>query len=81
VNPTFSVSLNLNFCNLVALSDYLFERSFFLLTHFSAASVSDCLNFYCRPFYGFHSKEHQFFKIYFYNPLMVKKATELLQVI
>ncbi|XP_066995085.2 uncharacterized protein PolZ1 [Anabrus simplex] len=31
------------------------------------------------PFYGFHTKKHQFFKIYFYNPLMVKKAAELLQ--
>ncbi|XP_033611757.1 DNA polymerase zeta catalytic subunit isoform X3 [Cryptotermes secundus] len=31
------------------------------------------------PFYGFHTKEHQYFKIYFYNPLMVKKAAELLQ--
>jgi hypothetical protein len=40
-----------------------------------------CLYFDCRPFYGFHTKEHQYFKIYFYNPLMVKKATELLQVI
>ncbi|KAK7085885.1 hypothetical protein SK128_007274, partial [Halocaridina rubra] len=31
------------------------------------------------PLYGYHSKEHQFLKIYFYNPLIVKKAAELLQ--
>ncbi|KAG8223007.1 hypothetical protein J437_LFUL000715, partial [Ladona fulva] len=32
-----------------------------------------------RPFYGYHSKEHQFFKIFFYNPVMVKRAADLLQ--
>ncbi|CAB3369259.1 Hypothetical predicted protein [Cloeon dipterum] len=31
------------------------------------------------PFYGYHEKEHQFFKIYFYNPNLIKKAAELLQ--
>ncbi|KAB7506184.1 hypothetical protein Anas_02875, partial [Armadillidium nasatum] len=31
------------------------------------------------PFYGFHSKNHTFLKIFFYNPLIVKKAAELLQ--
>ncbi|RZF48434.1 hypothetical protein LSTR_LSTR017538, partial [Laodelphax striatellus] len=31
------------------------------------------------PFYGYHEKSHQFLKIYFYNPLIVKKATDLLQ--
>ncbi|XP_066587967.1 DNA polymerase zeta catalytic subunit isoform X2 [Prorops nasuta] len=31
------------------------------------------------PFYGYHEKEHVFFKIYFYNPGMLKKATDLLQ--
>ncbi|XP_012275886.1 uncharacterized protein LOC105697279 isoform X2 [Orussus abietinus] len=31
------------------------------------------------PFYGYHTREHQFFKIYFYNPAMVKRAADLLQ--
>ncbi|XP_043266558.1 uncharacterized protein DNApol-zeta isoform X2 [Venturia canescens] len=31
------------------------------------------------PFYGYHKKEHQFFKIYFYNPAMIKRAADLLQ--
>lgn len=31
------------------------------------------------PFYGFHSKEHKFLKIYFYNPMLVKRAADLLQ--
>ncbi|XP_065331760.1 DNA polymerase zeta catalytic subunit isoform X2 [Cloeon dipterum] len=30
------------------------------------------------PFYGYHEKEHQFFKIYLYNPNLIKKAAELL---
>lgn len=35
--------------------------------------------FICSPFYGYHSKQHQFLKLYFYNPLIVKKACTLLQ--
>ncbi|XP_076686257.1 DNA polymerase zeta catalytic subunit isoform X1 [Andrena cerasifolii] len=31
------------------------------------------------PFYGYHEKEHLFFKIYFYNPAMIKRAADLLQ--
>nr|XP_031826946.1 DNA polymerase zeta catalytic subunit isoform X1 [Nomia melanderi] len=31
------------------------------------------------PLYGYHEKEHLFFKIYFYNPAMVKRAADLLQ--
>ncbi|XP_034191284.2 DNA polymerase zeta catalytic subunit [Osmia lignaria lignaria] len=31
------------------------------------------------PLYGYHEKEHLFFKIYFYNPAMIKRAAELLQ--
>ncbi|XP_076378060.1 DNA polymerase zeta catalytic subunit isoform X1 [Megalopta genalis] len=31
------------------------------------------------PFYGYHEKEHLFFKIYFYNPSMIKRAADLLQ--
>ncbi|XP_008215763.1 DNA polymerase zeta catalytic subunit [Nasonia vitripennis] len=31
------------------------------------------------PFYGYHRKNHHFFKIYFYNPAMIKRATDLLQ--
>lgn len=37
------------------------------------------LFFNCRPFYGYHSNEHQFLKIYFYNPHFVKRAANLLQ--
>ncbi|XP_075227107.1 DNA polymerase zeta catalytic subunit [Lycorma delicatula] len=32
-----------------------------------------------RPFYGYHEKLHQYFKIYFYNPLIIKRAADLLQ--
>uniref|UniRef100_A0A1B6KJW2 Uncharacterized protein n=2 Tax=Graphocephala atropunctata TaxID=36148 RepID=A0A1B6KJW2_9HEMI len=32
-----------------------------------------------RPFYGFHSQDHQFLKIFFYNPLIIKRACDLLQ--
>lgn len=34
----------------------------------------------CRPFYGYHEKEHLFFKIYFYNPAIIKRTADLLQV-
>ncbi|XP_025828919.1 DNA polymerase zeta catalytic subunit isoform X1 [Agrilus planipennis] len=32
-----------------------------------------------RPMYGYHAREHQFLKIFFYNPLLVKRASMLLQ--
>ncbi|XP_077293942.1 DNA polymerase zeta catalytic subunit [Arctopsyche grandis] len=31
------------------------------------------------PFYGFHSKHHQFYKIFFYNPSFIKRTADLLQ--
>lgn len=31
------------------------------------------------PFYGYHPKEHKFLKIYFYNPMLIKRAADLLQ--
>ncbi|EFN82226.1 DNA polymerase zeta catalytic subunit [Harpegnathos saltator] len=31
------------------------------------------------PFYGYHEKKHLFFKIYFYNPAIIKRITDLLQ--
>ncbi|CAL7952234.1 unnamed protein product [Xylocopa violacea] len=31
------------------------------------------------PLYGYHKKEHLFFKIYFYNPAVIKRAADLLQ--
>ncbi|XP_018346098.1 PREDICTED: DNA polymerase zeta catalytic subunit [Trachymyrmex septentrionalis] len=31
------------------------------------------------PFYGYHEKEHMFFKIYFYNPAIIKRTADLLQ--
>ncbi|EAT38236.1 AAEL009851-PA [Aedes aegypti] len=30
------------------------------------------------PIYGYHRKEHQFFKIYMYNPYLIRKANNLL---
>jgi len=33
-----------------------------------------------RSFYGYHSKNAKFFKIFFYNPYSVKVAVDLLQV-
>ncbi|XP_031333154.1 DNA polymerase zeta catalytic subunit isoform X2 [Photinus pyralis] len=32
-----------------------------------------------RPFYGYHPRDHLFLKIYFYNPLIMRKACNLLQ--
>ena len=32
-----------------------------------------------RPFYGYHSAEEKFLKIFFYNPWMVKRTADLLQ--
>lgn len=34
---------------------------------------------YCRPFYGYHRSEHQFLKIYMFNPRFVRRAANLLQ--
>ncbi|XP_036146254.1 DNA polymerase zeta catalytic subunit isoform X2 [Monomorium pharaonis] len=31
------------------------------------------------PFYGYHQKEHLFFKVYFYNPAIIKRTADLLQ--
>ncbi|XP_017877316.1 DNA polymerase zeta catalytic subunit [Ceratina calcarata] len=31
------------------------------------------------PLYGYHEKQHLFFKIFFYNPAMIKRAADLLQ--
>ncbi|RLU15029.1 hypothetical protein DMN91_012916 [Ooceraea biroi] len=31
------------------------------------------------PFYGYHEKEHLFFKIYFYNPAILKRTADLLR--
>lgn len=32
-----------------------------------------------RPFYGYHPNEHRFLKIYFYNPMFIRRAANLLQ--
>lgn len=37
------------------------------------------LFFFSRPFYGFHTKVHQFYKIFFYNPSLIKRVADLLQ--
>ncbi|XP_037034601.1 DNA polymerase zeta catalytic subunit isoform X2 [Bradysia coprophila] len=31
------------------------------------------------PFYGYHPNEHRFLKIYFYNPMFIRRAANLLQ--
>jgi len=31
-----------------------------------------------RPFYGYHPRQHTFVKLYFYNPFVVKRASDLL---
>ena len=31
-----------------------------------------------RPYYGFHGKEHRYAKIYLYNPMFLKRASDLL---
>lgn len=35
--------------------------------------------FYFSPFYGFHRNQHQFFKIFLYNPHYIKRVTKLLE--
>ena len=32
-----------------------------------------------RPFYGYHPREHLFYKLFFYNPWMIKRAADILQ--
>ncbi|XP_054272954.1 DNA polymerase zeta catalytic subunit [Macrosteles quadrilineatus] len=48
-------------------------------SHSSRQHVFKIVQVSGRPFYGYHSKDHQFFKIFFYNPLVVKRACDLLQ--
>ncbi|KAJ3664973.1 hypothetical protein Zmor_000501 [Zophobas morio] len=31
------------------------------------------------PFYGYHTREHQFFKIFLFNPILVRKVANMLQ--
>lgn len=31
------------------------------------------------PYYGYHSKKHRFYKVFFFNPWMLKRAADLLQ--
>ncbi|XP_044259688.1 DNA polymerase zeta catalytic subunit [Tribolium madens] len=31
------------------------------------------------PFYGYHTREHQFFKIYLFNPNLIRKVSNMLQ--
>lgn len=35
--------------------------------------------FVCSPFYGYHRQEHQYLKIFLYNPAMVRRTANLLQ--
>lgn len=34
---------------------------------------------FSSPFYGYHAIEHQYLKIYLYNPQLIKRAGSLLQ--
>ena len=43
------------------------------MNFFQIVEVSGC------PFYGYHPRERRFFKIFFYNPWMMKRAADMLQ--
>ena len=43
------------------------------MVNFQIVEVSGC------PFYGYHPRERRFFKIFFYNPWMLKRAADMLQ--
>ena len=48
-------------------------------TDFKTAHIFKAQEVSGTPFYGYHPRKHQFLKIFFYNPMMVKKAADLLQ--
>jgi DNA polymerase zeta len=31
------------------------------------------------PFYGYHPRHHSFYKVFFYNPILIKRASDMLQ--
>lgn len=47
----------------------------------SLGTFSQCYNgpIFFRPFYGYHVRQHQFLKIFLYNPLLIRKVGILLQ--
>ena len=68
-----------NFCNVLATS---LERA--LNLSMGESNSKDPQVFKVQivsgvPYYGYHPRSHQFLKIYLYNPMMVKKAADLLQ--
>jgi hypothetical protein len=43
---------------------------------------NECLTFIpklCSPIYGYHIHDHQYLKVFFYNPGIVRRAANLLQ--
>lgn len=37
------------------------------------------MSLFSSPFYGYHKSEHQYLKIYMYNPAFIKRAANLFQ--
>lgn len=42
-------------------------------------TLIDNNHYLCRPFYGYHDKKHDYLKVYFYKPSLIKKAANILQ--
>lgn len=58
---------------------FIFSMEFFFVSFFLLLFSIYNLFFFSRPFYGYHSTEHKFLKIFLYNPAFIKRAANLLQ--